>query len=83
MAHWQQTMPDRLAELPNPEAFFTRLGEDISQAIEELGRQLAGPAPAQETYLQRLRRLNMARVEAESQVLRRMVLLAQPPTPEP
>ena len=82
-AHWREAMPQRLAGLANPQEYFTQLGEDIAQAIEELTRQLAGTPPPEETYLQRLRRLNMARTEAESLVMRRMVLQPEPPPPQP
>ncbi|WP_328384360.1 hypothetical protein OHQ88_33400 (plasmid) [Micromonospora zamorensis] len=75
MTHWSETMPLRLSDLQDPEAFFTQLGEEVSQAIEELTRRLAGQQPEQETYLQRLQRLNTARQEAESQVIREMVLV--------
>jgi len=82
MEHWRRTQPDRLRELEDAEAFFTRLGEDVSQAIEELARTLAGPAPTDEGYLQRLQRLQTARSTAESHVLREMVLLETPGAPE-
>jgi len=81
MDHWQRTQPDRLNELDDPEAFFTQLGEDVSQAIEELARTLAGPSPPEEGYLQRLKRLNTARATAESHVIREMVLLENPDEP--
>lgn len=83
MAHWSRTMPQRLQELPDPEAYFTQLGEDVSQAIEELARRLAGEPPEQENYLQRLQRLNTARAEAESRVLLEMVLIEGEEPQEP
>ncbi|GIJ12222.1 hypothetical protein ACFFMR_14250 [Micromonospora andamanensis] len=73
--HWTQTWPDRVREMEDPEAFFARLGQDIEAAIETTTRTLAGPAPAGEGYLSRLQRLNTARHEAESHVMRRMVYL--------
>ena len=83
LRHWRQSRPQDLAALPDPQRYFTQLGMDVEQAIQTLERELAGPAPAQETYLQRLQRLNMARVTAEGQILRQMVLLEQPASPEP
>jgi hypothetical protein len=77
MQHWQDTRPSQIRDLSDPEAFFTQMGEDLAQAIEALQRQLAGSPPAQETYLQRVQRLTMARFEAESQILRGMLLTAQ------
>ncbi len=77
MEHWQSTMPDRVRALESPEQFFTTMGEDLEQAVEELARSLAGQAPPEETYMHRVQRLTTAKFEAESQVLRRMLLNAE------
>jgi hypothetical protein len=82
MDHWTRAHPERVREMEDPEGFFTQLGEDVSQAVDELARKLALPAPTQEGYLQRLRRLNTARAMAESHVIREMVLLERPDKPE-
>lgn len=74
MRHWQDTRPGQVRDLPDPEAFFSQMGEDLEQAIEDLERKLAGTPPPQETYMQRVQRLTMARFEAESQILRGMLL---------
>ena len=74
-AHWQRKFPQRVRDLEDPEAFFTQLGEDVAEAIEQMARSLAGSGPPGEGYLQRLQRLNTARAQAESHVLREMVLL--------
>ncbi|GLI00909.1 hypothetical protein Pa4123_61850 [Phytohabitans aurantiacus] len=74
MRHWQDTRPDQMRELADPEAFFTQMGEDLEQAIEDLAAKLAGDPPPQENYLPRVRRLTMARFEAEGQILRGMLL---------
>jgi len=73
--HWTRAFPDRLRDLPDPEAFFSTLGQDIADAIEATTRTLAGEAPSGETYLNRLQRLNTARHTAESHVMRQMVYL--------
>jgi hypothetical protein len=75
--HWQQTMPSRLRDLDDPDQFFTTMGEHLEAAIEQLARELAGPTPPQEPYLQRVQRLNTAKFQAESQVLREMLLTVQ------
>ena len=74
MQHWQATRPGQVRDLSDPQVFFTQMGEDLEQAIEELARTLAGDPPPQETYMQRVQRLTMARFEAESQILRGMLL---------
>jgi hypothetical protein len=73
MQHWQSTRPTQLADLTDLDAFFTQMGEDMEQAIEDLARTLAGDPPPDETYLQRVQRLTMARFEAESQTVRGML----------
>lgn len=72
--HWQQAMPARVRDLDDPECFFTTMGEELEAAIEELARTLAGPTPTDEPYMARVQRLTTARFEAESQVLREMLL---------
>jgi hypothetical protein len=74
MQHWQNTRPEQLRDLADPEAFFTQMGEDLEQAIEDLARKLAGDLPPEATYMQRVQRLTMARFDAEGQVLRGMLL---------
>jgi hypothetical protein len=49
------------------------MGEDTQQAIEDLARKLAGNPAPDETYMQRVQRLTMARFEAESQTVRGML----------
>ena len=53
------------------EAFFTELGEQAAVEIEELQMQLAGPDPVGEGYLEKVGRLNAARMQAEEKVLTR------------
>ncbi|MDG4784935.1 hypothetical protein O7626_03135 [Micromonospora sp. WMMD1102] len=71
--HWKKYLPNRYQQIGNPDEFFTALGEQIAQQIEDLSRTLAGPDPEQETYLDKLGRLNNARLRAEGQVLREML----------
>lgn len=71
--HWQTHLPDRFAQIQDPETFFTDLGEQIEQQIQDLAAALAGPDPEQESYLSKVGRLNMARQNAESQILREML----------
>lgn len=77
MQYWQDMRPEDLAQLSDPQQFFTRMGEDLEAAIEDLARDLAAPVPERETYLDRVRRLGTARAEAESQTLRAMLTTPQ------
>jgi hypothetical protein len=75
--HWQQTDPARYQAIPESEreAFFTELGERAESEIQQLQDTLAGPDPAGETYLEKVGRLNMARLQAEEQVLGELILI--------
>lgn len=80
MSHWQQTDPARYAQIPDPEEFFSTLGEQVEAEIQELEIGLAGPDTPNEGYLEKAGRLQMARLAAEERVLAEMVLI---PEPEP
>ena len=68
--HWQEHLPDRYRQLDDPQSFFTDLGEQMAERVQELAAGLAGPDPVGEGYLDKVGRLNMARLTAEAQVLR-------------
>ena len=76
MNHWQKTDPDRYAAIPDRQAFFAELGERAESEIQQLQDSLAGPTRPRESYLQKVGRLNMARLEAEEQVLRETLLIS-------
>ncbi|GAB3866523.1 hypothetical protein GCM10029963_78970 [Micromonospora andamanensis] len=79
--------PEALADVPaepvrgadsrgdGPEQLLLDFGEQAAQQIEELARNLAGPDPAGEGYLDKLGRLNQARMAAEEQVLPELILI--------
>ncbi len=76
--HWQTFLPDRFQAIPENErkTFFADLGEQAAVEIEELQMQLAGPDPKGEGYLEKVGRLNAARMQAEEKVLTELILLA-------
>jgi hypothetical protein len=78
MRHWREVDPDRYAAVPDPEAFFTDLGEEVMQQIETRARALEGTDRPGESYLEKVGRLQMARFMAESEVLRELVLIPAP-----
>jgi hypothetical protein len=82
MRHWQQTDPARYQQIPDPETFFTELGERVESEIQALATAIAGPDRPGETYMEKVGRLNMARLDAESDILREMVLIPDPDDPE-
>ncbi len=77
--HWRRWLPSRVAAMDDPDSFFSDLGEEVAERIEELTDELAGDDPPNETYLDKVGRLNMARLRAEELVLAEMVLLPQEP----
>ena len=81
--HWEKTDPDRFQQIPESdrETFFTELGERAETEIQQLQDQLAGPDPSGEGYLEKVGRLNTARLQAEEQVLPDLILIPGP-TPD-
>ena len=77
--HWRRWLPRRVATMDDPTSFFSDLGEEVSERISDLTMELAGDDPPGEKYLDKLGRLNMARLRAEEMVLPETVLL--PPEP--
>jgi hypothetical protein len=77
--HWRRWLPSRVAAMDDPSNFFSDLGEEVAERIEDLTAELAGDDPPGETYLDKVGRLNMARLRAEEMVLAEAVLL--PPEP--
>ncbi|MBQ1076427.1 hypothetical protein KBX06_25205 [Micromonospora sp. C31] len=77
--HWQTYLPNRyaalIAEGTDLNSFFSTLGDQALAQIEDLTRQLAGPDPTGEGYLDKLGRLNEARMAAEEQVLPELILI--------
>jgi hypothetical protein len=78
MARW---LPDRLAQIPDPAAYFRDLGEQVAELIETTTDSLAGPPPPQEDYWGTVGRMRIARLMAEEKVLAETVFL--PPTADP
>jgi hypothetical protein len=77
--HYQDWLPDRLAQIPldQRDSYFSALGEVMADRVEVLEQALRGPDPAEEEFMSRLGRFNMARLQAE-EVARAEFL----PTPE-
>ena len=72
--HWKSTDPGRFSQIQDPDEFFSDLGETAESQIQDLWLQLAGPDPAvPENTLDKVGRLNMARLQAEEVVLADLV----------
>lgn len=82
--HWTQVDPYRVAAIDDPETFFRDLGEQVEIRVQGLADALAGPDRPGETYLEKVGRLNMARLQAEEATMTELVWLGEPDqTPDP
>lgn len=75
---WKAASPTRYGQIQNPEEFFTKLGEEAQEQVDELLPKIAGPDPKAEGYFEKVGRLNAARNQAEEIV--RHDLLSPPET---
>jgi hypothetical protein len=74
MRHYKEHLPQRYAQIQDPGAFFTSLGNQAASQVTELMMDLAGDDPPGETYLQKTGRINMARLRAEEMVRAELIL---------
>ncbi|MFE4304759.1 hypothetical protein ACFRR6_01575 [Streptomyces sp. NPDC056891] len=75
--HWQDHRSQHVAELANPQEFFTELGVDVQREVQErwTSQRMAVSTVVGESYLERLARLSQSRWEIEGEALREFVLL--------
>jgi len=75
--HYRHFLPTQYALITDPTVFFNDLGDQISDQIDEMKWSLAGADPADETFMNKLGRLNMAELMAREAVLAELL-----PAPE-
>jgi hypothetical protein len=75
LEHWRTHLPRQLAKIPDPEEFFTLLGETAESEIEHRAEALAELKPPAEGYLDEVARLETARQLAEMDVMRELILV--------
>ncbi len=73
-AHWERHLTSRYNELKDKESFFSKWGEEIEGRVDQLTETIAGDDPPLESYLSKMGRLGEARLTAESEVLREVLL---------
>ena len=76
--YYRDYLPGQYASISDPEEFFTQLGQRLDLDVSSLAVALAGPDLPEETYLQKVGRLNMARSQATEQVLAEQVYSLDP-----
>jgi hypothetical protein len=69
--HFRTHLPDQYAQMSPSQ--FAELGQRIEDQIDETATELAGDDPADETFISKLGRLNMARLRAREMVLAEML----------
>jgi hypothetical protein len=67
-AHWEQFRPRELARMQDPDAFFTRKGQELHEALIEAQEALETSLPAEPNYQARVGQLKQIRATAEQQV---------------
>jgi hypothetical protein len=77
--HWARWLPTRYATIENPDSYFSDLGKQVADRIDQLALRLAGDDQPGEGYLGKAGRLGQARHQAEEIILTELVLL----DPEP
>ncbi|MDQ0765617.1 hypothetical protein [Streptomyces canus] len=84
LAHWREHLPGQYGMLPDPLAYFTRLGEKTERQAGELTDAMAldGTPVGGETGEQRSRWLLAVRGEAEQVVLRELIRPPAAPSPD-
>lgn len=77
MRHWQKWLPERYQELEDPEEFFTELGEQAAEEIDNLSTELDAQYPDRDQagYSDRVAQLSTSRKMAENQVTRDLLLV--------
>lgn len=75
LEHWQRWLPERFAEIADPEAFFESLGEEADQEIQDRAEAITQGLDLAQDYLTRAGQLREAQLSAESAVLREMILV--------
>ena len=73
LRYWKEYLPERYAQIEDPTEFFTNLGAEMAQQVDELSWAIAGQDPPGESYLEKVGRLNHARLAAEEEVMREML----------
>ena len=72
--HWARWLPRQYAAISDPEGFFTTLGEEVAQQIDDLTDELVGEIQQSDSYLALVGRLFAARAIAEELVVSQRIL---------
>jgi hypothetical protein len=77
--YYQTYLPSRLAQIPDPRAFFETLGQEIAEQVGQVSSELAAEdRQPGETFTQALGREKNARARAEELVMQDLVYGLEP-----
>lgn len=79
---WTTADPTYVSSLSDPTTHFAEMGERVQDEVQELLPSLEGTDQPGETYLQKVGRLNAARLQAEEIVLAEYQPPSQSPEPD-
>jgi hypothetical protein len=71
--HWQKVRAEEYALIEDPERFFSELGEQVAEMVQQRMDQLLETQPRAEGFVAELARQQTARGTAEDETLRTMV----------
>lgn len=76
--YWTRYRPAATAQLPDPEAFFQRLGTQIATEVAAFAHQLQGGDWPGETHVEKIGRVNAVTNQAQERVLAELLYSAAP-----
>lgn len=79
---WQELAPAAYSQIPDPSSHFSTLGQEAEARINQLADQLAGTDDPNETYWQKVARLETAKRQAE-EIVRNDLLIPPPESQTP
>lgn len=71
--NWQTLAPTALSQMENPDQFFQTRAQEAQEMFDTILPVLEGPDETGETYLEKVGRLNVARMQAEETVRRELL----------
>lgn len=75
MEFWRTWRPSAYQKIPDPQTYFTNLGEEIEDRAVQVQEALISQLPAQNNYQVRLGQMNMAKMAAEEAAMKELVYL--------
>lgn len=75
MAYWRSRLPTRFSQIPDPETFFTDLGEQVASQMVDVASALDAQETPETDYLARVGQLENSKSRAREIVMAELVFL--------